>query len=179
MRRPPFDATLDRVRYAIAAAWYRPLRGSYMRLGQGVHISMANDVEFSVGEGFRARADLTLSIWGQTQIGVNCICNRGVFIASAGYLRIGDNVRIGERVSVLDHGHVLEPLDDRKGRVEDYVATPTVLGDRVMISANCVILPGANIGADALIAAGSVVRGEIPPRTLAAGAPAVVKRELA
>jgi carbonic anhydrase/acetyltransferase-like protein (isoleucine patch superfamily) len=49
-----------------------------------------------------------------------------------------------------------------------------------LIGSNAVVLGGAVVGEGTLIAAGSVVgeRAEIPPRVLAAGAPAKVKKPL-
>jgi carbonic anhydrase/acetyltransferase-like protein (isoleucine patch superfamily) len=49
-----------------------------------------------------------------------------------------------------------------------------------LIGSNAVILNGATVGSRALIAAASVVpaKANVPPETLNAGAPAVVKRKL-
>jgi acetyltransferase-like isoleucine patch superfamily enzyme len=49
-----------------------------------------------------------------------------------------------------------------------------VLGSDVWIGAQCVILSGANIGHGAVIAANSVVTGEIPAYAIAAGSPAKI-----
>jgi carbonic anhydrase/acetyltransferase-like protein (isoleucine patch superfamily) len=56
-----------------------------------------------------------------------------------------------------------------------------VLEDEALVGNGCVVLDGARIGAGSLIAALSLVGPGtvIPPGVLAAGAPAVVKRELA
>jgi acetyltransferase-like isoleucine patch superfamily enzyme len=54
---------------------------------------------------------------------------------------------------------------------------PIIIGDNVWIGMNCIILKGVTIGDGAIIAAGSVVNKDIPPRALAAGAPARVIKE--
>ena len=56
-----------------------------------------------------------------------------------------------------------------------------VLEEEALVGNGCVVLDGARIGAGSLIAALSLVPAGavIPPGVLAAGAPAVVKRELA
>ena len=56
-----------------------------------------------------------------------------------------------------------------------------VLEDESLVGNGCVVLDGARIGAGSLIAALSLVQpgAIIPPGVLAAGAPAVVKREIA
>jgi carbonic anhydrase/acetyltransferase-like protein (isoleucine patch superfamily) len=55
-----------------------------------------------------------------------------------------------------------------------------VIEDAALISMGAIVLQRAHVGAGALVAAGSVVREgqEIPPGVLAAGAPAVVKKEV-
>jgi len=55
-----------------------------------------------------------------------------------------------------------------------------VIEDGALISMGAIVLQGARVGAGALVAAGSVVREgqEIPPRALAAGVPAVVKKDV-
>lgn len=56
-----------------------------------------------------------------------------------------------------------------------------VLEEESLVGNGCVVLDGARIGARSLIAAGSLVAAGtvIPPGVLAAGSPAVVKRDLA
>lgn len=50
------------------------------------------------------------------------------------------------------------------------------IGENVFVGSHCVILGGAEIGDRSVIAAGTVVRaGKIPPLSLVAGNPAVVK----
>lgn len=139
---------------------------------------IAPSAHLDIAAGFRARRDLTLVVQGRLQIGASMFCNRGVLLAAMQWVVIGDQVRLGERVSVLDSNHVTEPLSDVGGRFRDYVTSPVKIGDRVLIGANCVILAGSLIGDDAVIAAGSVVRGDIPAGCLAVGVPARVKRSL-
>lgn len=60
-----------------------------------------------------------------------------------------------------------------------FPSAPIVLGDDVWIGANVVVLKGARVGTGCIIAAGAVVPGgEYPPRSLIAGNPARVLREL-
>jgi carbonic anhydrase/acetyltransferase-like protein (isoleucine patch superfamily) len=56
-----------------------------------------------------------------------------------------------------------------------------VLEDESLVANGCVILDGARIGAGSLVAAMSLVQSgvHIPPGVLAAGVPAVVKRDIA
>jgi maltose O-acetyltransferase len=139
---------------------------------------VAPGARVDIGPGFVARRDLTLTVQGRLHIGRGMFCNRGVMLAAMHDVAIGDDVRLGERVSVIDHNHVIEPLDDLAARFDAYEAAPIVIGDRVLIGANSVVLAGSRIGDDTVVGAGSVVRGDIPAGVLAAGAPATVKRPL-
>jgi len=100
----------------------------------------------------------------------------------------GDNgpIRIGNRSNVQDNA-VLHVSENCETVLEDDVTVGhcAVLEDcriekGALIGSNAVVLNGAVVGAQALIAAGAVVgvNAQIPPRTVAAGAPAKVKKEL-
>ena len=51
------------------------------------------------------------------------------------------------------------------------------IGAGSWLGAGAIVLPGARIGRNVVIAAGSVVRGEVPDRCVVAGVPAKVVRE--
>ena len=53
----------------------------------------------------------------------------------------------------------------------------TVVGNDVWIGQNVTILPGVHIGDGAIIGANSVVAKDVPPYSVAAGNPAVVKKK--
>jgi carbonic anhydrase/acetyltransferase-like protein (isoleucine patch superfamily) len=95
-----------------------------------------------------------ISIGARTSIQDNCV----IHVSAQGPTVIGEEVTIG-------HGAVLESC---------------TIGRRALVGMNAVVLQRARIGEEALIAAGAVVSAgaEIPPRRLAAGTPAVVKKEL-
>src|SRR5438067_2269991 len=81
-----------------------------------------------------------------------------------------DDVFLGPHVVFTDDPHPQCPayLDCVKGGV---------VRRRARIGANSTILPGVEIGEDALVGAGSVVRHTVPPRTVWAGNPAVQVKE--
>ncbi|MCW2279050.1 acyltransferase [Heliophilum fasciatum] len=81
-------------------------------------------------------------------------------------IRIGEDCVIGYNTTILAHEYLL-----REYRVGD-----VVIGDRVVIGANCTLLPGIEIGERAVIAAGSVVTADVPANTLVGGVPARVIR---
>jgi len=69
------------------------------------------------------------------------------------------------------------PMEYHRNCVESFVA-PTVIGRNAWVGVNVTILPGITVGEGAIIAAGAVVTKDIPPRTLAAGVPARIIKQL-
>lgn len=53
---------------------------------------------------------------------------------------------------------------------------PVTIGDHAWLGMQCIVLKGVTVGDGAMVGAGSVVTRDIPPRCLAAGAPARVIR---
>src|SRR5258707_13921759 len=81
-------------------------------------------------------------------------------------IEIGDDCLIGALVAIFDSDyHAMEPWRPTR-------TAPVRLGVNVWVGRSATILPGVTIGHHAVIAAGSIVTGDIPARTVAAGAPA-------
>ena len=78
-------------------------------------------------------------------------------------IAVGEDAIIGYDVTILCHEFLQEEY--RLGRV--------TIGERAMIGAGAVILPGVEIGADARVAANSLVAADVPPETTVAGVPAI------
>jgi len=81
-------------------------------------------------------------------------------------ISIGDDVTLAPRVHILAH--------DASTKVHlGYTRIGKVtIGHRVFIGASAIILPGIDIGDDAIVAAGSVVTSDVPAKTVVAGNPA-------
>lgn len=99
-----------------------------------------------------------------------------VTVACSNRVEIGRKVLFAAGSFVGDASHAFEdpttPIIDQGMGPAD----PVVIGDGAFVGIRCVILPGSRIGEGAFIGAGSVVRGEVPPLTVAAGNPARVIR---
>ena len=89
-------------------------------------------------------------------------------------IRIGDNCLIGPDVGIYTAGHRIQP----EGRIADVYAQPVTIGNDVWIGGHSTIVPGVTIGDGAVVAAGSVVTKDVPPRSLVAGNPAVFKKSI-
>lgn len=119
----------------------------------------------------------------------NVVIEEGASVWFGAVIR-GDNptheIRIGARSSVQDNC-VIHVSDEGPTVVREDVTVghgavleSCTVGRGALIGMNAVVLQRAEVGYGALVAAGSVVGAgtQIPARHLAAGAPAVVKKEL-
>lgn len=110
-----------------------------------------------------------LVIGKRSFINKNCIIDN----ASA-YVRIGSEVAIGYCCSFLTTNHDYNDSKRRGGKIKP---KEVIVGDRVWLGANVVLLPGAVVGDGCVVAAGSVVKGILENDTLYSGNPAVpIKR---
>lgn len=84
---------------------------------------------------------------------------------------VGDEVGLGIGTRIFTHGAYLSEWDGFPA-----VFAPVMLGSHVW-APQATILPGVRVGDHTVIAAGSVVAGDLPAGVLAAGTPAKVVRE--
>ena len=96
----------------------------------------------------------------------------GSSIVAAQHVKIGDDCLIGTHVSIMDCD--FHRVEDKSW---DTSGQPVTLEDRVWLGNRSIVLKGVTIGHDAVVAAGSVVTRDVPPRTVVAGVPARVVRE--
>lgn len=96
---------------------------------------------------------------------------QGVLITTSGGVEIGDRTLIGYRTQILSRNHVIPPVGQR---IFDagHEGQGVVIGPDVWIGANCVILPGVEIGEGAVVAAGAVVTKNVEPNSIVGGVPA-------
>jgi acetyltransferase-like isoleucine patch superfamily enzyme len=110
---------------------------------------------------------------GLIDIGDNVFINYGSMVSAHLRVRIGSNVMLGNYCIVADTEipGIGEPTV--KPSIEP---RPVEIGEGAWLAARVTVLPGTRIGAGAVIAAGSVVAGEIPPGSVAGGIPARILR---
>ncbi|SKC38319.1 Acetyltransferase (isoleucine patch superfamily) [Krasilnikoviella flava] len=113
-----------------------------------------------------------------TDHGLNLDVAEGVFVNQnctfldyAG-IRLAERVMVAPRVTFITVGHPVD-TDDRKVWL---TGGPIDVAENVWIGAGATILPGVSIGRDSVIAAGSVVADDVPPRSLVTGGKAAVRR---
>lgn len=105
-------------------------------------------------------------------IGEDCLIFTESFSLEPYLVEIGDRVAIAGGTMFLTHDGSAALL--RRTRPDAQHFGRIRVGHDSFIGQNCLILPGATIGAHCIIGAGSVVRGTIPDNMVAVGNPAAV-----
>lgn len=130
------------------------------------------------GEGFTCGYRLRVEVFfdGHEKkliFGKRCKLGDQVHVVASESVIIGDDCLFASNVFVSDTDHgdensdPMTPPDSRK-----LVSYPTKIGNCVWLGEGAAVLPGSKIGDGCIIGAHSVVKGEIPPYTVAVGAPA-------
>jgi maltose O-acetyltransferase len=100
------------------------------------------------------------------------INNNAVIIADRTFIRIGNNTLIGPEFSVYDSDfHSLNP---EQRNTDSYECRPVDIGENVFIGSRVTVLKGVTIGNNSIVAAGSVVIGNVSYNTIVGGVPARV-----
>ena len=112
------------------------------------------------------------------EIGDNTQINNGfTAIAERSSIVIGNNCLIGTQCEIYDSDfHALSKSARDSGHVSQ--CSSVVIEDDVFIGSNVRILKGVKIGFGAVIGNSSVVTRDVPPQSVASGAPAVFRRRL-
>ena len=146
--------------------WGRPKVSIYGRLVIHPRVQIVSTV---------ATTELVVFDGGLLEIGERVYINYGCSVAASAHISIGPRCSIGTHVMMMDNAfHRLEP-DRRDERPE---SKPIILEENVWVGGRSIVLPGVTIGADSVVGAGSVVSSDVPARTIVAGVPARVIREL-
>ena len=109
------------------------------------------------------------------RVGDRCVIGRGSHIVAHQSVTIGDDVFTGPYVYVTDQNHGYLDADVPIGR-QPPVNAPVSIGAGSWLGAGAIVLPGARVGRNVVVAAGAVVRGEVPDHCVAAGVPARIVR---
>ena len=129
---------------------------------KNVHFSISNNGSIQMGSKSSNRGTLFLSAHGgHIQIGRHCFFNTNCSITSVEQIQIGSECKFGNNIVIVDHDH-----NYKRRTNEEFISSPIIIGDDVWIGAGCIILRGVHIGNHCVIAAGSIVREDVPDNSL-------------
>ncbi len=158
-----------------------------LRAGAFVRWPVHGDVLTALDEGrieLGEHALLEPGVWltapapARIRIGAGTFLNIGVMVAAMDLVEIGDHCMLANGCFVTDANH---RFDDPVKPVPWQGFTskgPTRIGDNVWLGAHVVVTSGVTIGERCVVGANSVVTEDLPPHSVAVGAPARVVRTL-
>lgn len=153
------------------------LIGANLRRGSNAetYLKLREDAVLQVKQRFQLffGSSVELFAGGRLTLGRGYL-NSGAVVTCARSITLGDGVFVARNAHITDSDHhqILSPDGIVLNEPE-----PVVIEDHVLICFGAMILKGVTIGTGSMIAAGAVVTQDIPPHSLAAGAPARVIRE--
>jgi acetyltransferase-like isoleucine patch superfamily enzyme len=169
----PWNRARIHAAFASRSAYCRwPIHGNVLeslasgRLVLGPQVQTEPNVWISVGPDARV------------VIGEGTFLNQGVMVAAVDRVEIGAHCMFANGSFITDGNH---RFDDPETPVPWQGFTskaPTLVGDNVWAGANVVITSGVTIGERCVIGANSVVTSDLPPFSIAAGAPARVLKTI-
>lgn len=149
-----------------------------------------------IGDRSVCRGILRIESWsnGNIKIGSDVYIGDSCLLSSAESISIGDSTLVAHGVQIFDNN--THPID-ASIRVKDYLIIrgyklnddnfkrsqhikkgKIVIGEKVWIGFNAIIMRGVEIGNESIVASGSVVVNDVPPKTIVAGNPARVIKNL-
>lgn len=176
----------------LRVVWYTPLFQSRLE-GYAPGLAVTGGIPLVLGD-LKIEVGTDCNISGKTTltgrsggkatprlvVGDNCVIGwqNGIFVGTR--VVIGNNVFMASNCSLVGYpGHPVDPVARAKHLpdTEDQIGD-IILEDDVWLATGVLVMPGVRIGRGTIVAAGSVVTKDLPPMSLAAGVPAVVKRRL-
>lgn len=154
---PVYLRDVDRVGHGVRCLG-RPRIENFgrMEIDDGTLLRSVNvPVELATGDG------------AELLIGKDVRLNYGVSIGVVQSVQLGDRVRVGPYVMIIDSE--FHDLYDRDKRA---TPRPVVIEDDVWIGAKASVLPGVHIGRGSVVGTAAVVTADVPPFTIVAGVPA-------
>ncbi|MFN3345664.1 MAG: acyltransferase [Chloroherpetonaceae bacterium] len=152
------------------------IRLSNVKLGSDVKIfAFVNAYGCTIGDG--SKIGTFVEIQKNAFIGKNCKISSHTFICEG--VTIEDYVFVGHGVMFINDVYPRAANPDGSMQTEaDWKVIPTVVKKGAAIGSNATILAGVTIGEDAIVGAGAVVTKDVPPKTIVAGVPAKVMRQV-
>lgn len=152
--------------------------GSFMKLGDAVHISALGKEGITVGNNFslgafsRMIVSTTFNDIGKyIKIGNNVGIGEFAYLGGAGGLEIGDDCIVGQYFSCHPENHNHSNLDEAI-RFQGVNRKGIKINNNCWIGSKVTILDGVEIGEGCIIAAGSVVNKSFPKNSIIGGVPA-------
>lgn len=138
----------------------------YGKYSRSLQLRIRKKGRLVIGKGAVLRAGTKIRIHDSGKVtladgvGLNYYC----LINSHCSISIGEGTILGQGVKLYDHDHIYKTEGARSDT--GFSTEPIVIGKNVWIGSDCIILKGAVIGDNSVVAAGSVIRGNVPENSV-------------
>lgn len=143
-------------------------RQDYIKTHDCSTLYMGDDARLCIKGSFTMHGTSSIYVLNDAllEIGSNTYLNGGS-IECSHHIRIGNDCAIADGVLIIDNSwHTIEDTNNE-----------VIIGNKVWIATNALIMPGVTIGDGAIVAAGAVVSKDVPSKCMVAGVPAKVIKE--
>ncbi|HXB16809.1 MAG TPA: acyltransferase [Solirubrobacteraceae bacterium] len=156
-------------------------RGAFARWPlEGNVLEALREGRLELGEGVLLEPGvwITAPDAARVRIGEGTFLNRNVMVASQQLVEIGAHCMLANGCFVSDASHRFDDLE-RPVTWQGFESKgPSRIGDNCWLGVGVVVTSGVTVGERCVIGANSVVTRDIPPYSIAAGAPARVLRSI-
>lgn len=128
-----------------------------VRLYDRGHICLERNVELA------PYVDVQVHGKGRLHIGASTYMNRYCLISCHGHISIGERCMFGPGVKIFDNNH---RFNKNTGVSGDLSIGEISIGNRCWIASDAIILKGARIGDNCVIAAGCIIDYDVPDNTI-------------
>lgn len=156
-------------------------RGAFARHPlHGEVLEALREGRLEIGENALFEPDvwITMAPEARVRIGAGTFLNIGVMVAAHELVEIGDHCMLANNCFVTDANHRFGDPGMPVPWQGFSSKGPTRIGDNTWLGANVVVTSGVTIGERCVVGANSVVTQDLPPRSIAAGSPARVLRQI-
>lgn len=147
-----------------------------VKLGKDVKLAQFVNL-YGCEIGDESKLGTFVEVQKNARIGARCKISSHSFICEG--VTIEDNVFVGHGVMFINDMYPRATLENGELQTDkDWVLKPTVVRKGASIGTGATILGGIEVGARAIVGAGSVVVKDVPPDAVVVGNPAKVMRLL-
>lgn len=153
--------------------WNRGVAG---RIGNLIRYVLLKSILPTIGENIAIDQGVILLNIDKLKLGSNISINPNCYIDALGGVEIGNNVSIATETVIISSSHTWgnDSIPIKYNPVEN---KPVVIHDDVWIACGVRVIGECTINSRSIVAAGAVVKGEVPTHSIVGGVPAkVIKR---
>ena len=139
------------------------------------HVEMSGNIAIGINSVVGSFTILSTAPAARLEVGIDTYINSYTIIGAMEAVSIGSHCIFAAFVSITDATHGIDNLSIATKHAP-IAAKPVTIGDNVWLGSGVMVMMGSHIGNDAVVGARSLVREDLPDRSVSFGMPAKVHR---